>query len=616
MSSRIREIRTFVPFVIEIWASDPKASSSESKDLNMTDNKSRKKEGLQWRRMDVHIHTPASADFQQPEVSCLDILQEAERKGLEIMAFTDHNTVAGYARMLDEIEELETLERLERLRPQEEERLREYRRLMEKVLVLPGFELTATLGFHILGIFSDETTVRELEHILLYLNVPADKLDEGSTEVGATSDVLTAYRVIDEAGGIVIGAHANSTHGVAMRGYGFGGQTKIAYTQDEHLHALEVTDLESKGRRTTSAFFSGSKPEYPRPMRCIQGSDAHRLTRDPKDKKSLGVGDRVTEVLLPELSFEALREVFLSDDFTLTRPYRPEHAPFDYVRAAREQGASIVQSFHERMTRRGGRLYAIIADVVAFANTNGGTIYVGTSANPKTPPTGIDNTHDAIVALRTEIERQITPPLEVTIDIQQTEGKKVVRLAVPRGDDPPYAIEGSKIYVRQETETNLAVRDEIVQLVRRAPRQASGQALQPAPPAEEEAPIEEEAAVEERPSVVEPPKTGVEIAETVERKGTFYHTMKDLRNGNEVRNVSRSSARRLWQYAITQKEQHPVQVDQVDWHGDIGLWKKKERVGKVRYDFVQRDSEGQLHVYYGVTEEGIHGPWREFLEGE
>jgi hypothetical protein len=510
---------------------------------------------------------------------------------------------------LEEIEELEMLERLERLRPQEKERLREYRRLREKILVLPGFEFTATLGFHILGIFSEETTVRELEHILLDLNVPAEKLDEGSTEVGATSDVLTAYRVIDETGGIVIAAHANSTHGVAMRHYGFGGQTKIAYTQDEHLHALEVTDLESKGRRTTSAFFSGSKPEYPRPMRCIQGSDTHRLTRDPNDKKSLGIGDRVTEVLLPEVSFEALRAVFLDDDFTLTRPYRPERAPFDYVRAAREQGASIVQSFHERMTRRGGRLYAIIADVVAFANTNGGTIYVGVSSNPKTSPTGIDNPKEAIATLRAEIERKITPPLEVTIDAQQTEGKKVVRLAVTRGDDPPYAIEGSKIYVRQETETNLAVRDEIVQLVRRA--------LQPTPPAAEEAPVvEKEAAVEERPHVVEPPKTGVEIVETVERKGTLYHTMKDLRNGNEVRNVSRSSARRLWQYAITQKEQHPVQIDQVDWRGEIGLWKKKRRAGKVRYDFVQRDAEGQLHVYYGVTEDGIHGPWREFLEGE
>jgi hypothetical protein len=557
--------------------------------------------------MDLHIHTSASADFQQPGVSYLDILQEAERMGLEIIAFTDHNTVAGYAGMLAEMEQLEMLERLERLRPEEVGRLREYRRLLEKILVLPGFEFTATLGFHILGIYSEETTIRELEHILLDLNVPADKLDEGSTEVGATADVLTAYRVIDEADGIVIAAHANSTHGVAMRGFGFGGQTKIAYTQDEHLHALEVTDLESKGRRTTPAFFSGSKPEYPRPMRCIQGSDNHRLTRDPKDKKSMGVGDRVTEVLLPEVSFEALRQVFLSDDFTLTRPYRPERAPFDYVRAAREQGPSIVQAFHERMTHRGGRLYAIIADVVAFANTNGGTIYVGVGSNPKTPPTGIDNSKEAIAILKAEIERKITPPLEVTIDVQQTEGKGVVRLAVPRGDDPPYAIEGSKIYVRQETETNLAVRDEIVQLVTRA--------LPPVLPLEEEVP-EEETVVEERPPVVEPPKTGVEIVETVERKGTLYHTMKDLRNGNEVRNVSRSSARRLWQYAVTQKEQHPIQVDKVNWRGDIGLWRKKQRAGKVRYDFVQRDAEGQLHVYYGVTEEGLHGPWREFLEGE
>jgi hypothetical protein len=563
--------------------------------------------------MDLHIHTPASADFEQPDASYLDVLQEAERKGLEIMAFTDHNTVAGYAGMLAEIEGLETLKRLERLRDQEKKRLQEYRRLREKILVLPGFEFTATLGFHILGIFSEETTIRELEYLLLDLNIPADKLDEGSTEVGATSDVLTVYRAIDEAGGIVIAAHANSTHGVAMRRYGFGGQTKIAYTQDEHLHALEVTDLERKGRRSTMAFFSGSKPEYPRPMRCIQGSDTHRLTRDPKDKKSLGVGDRATEVWLPEVSFEALRQVFRGDDFTLTRPYRPRK-PFDHIRAAREQGSSIVQSFHERMTRRGGRLYAIIADVVAFANTNGGTIYVGVSSKPKTQPQGIDNPRKDIATLRAEIERRITPPLEVTIDVQQTEGKRVVRLAVPRGDDSPYAIDGSKIYVRQETDTNLAVRDEIVQLVKRT--------LQPAPSPEEEVPAEEaaalteEAAVEERPPILGPPKTGVEIVETVERKGTLYHTMKDLRNGNEVRNVSRSSARRLWQYAITQKEEHPVQQGQVDWRGDIGLWKKKRRAGKVRYDFVQRDGEGQLHVYYGVTEDGLHGEWREFLEGE
>ena len=31
---------------------------------------------------------------------------------------------------------------------------------------------------------------------------------------------------------------------------------------------------------------------------------------------------------------------------------------------------------------------------------------------------------------------------------------------------------------------------------------------------------------------------------------------------------------------------------------------------------IQLDTAGQLHVYHGATEDGIHGPWREFLEGE
>ncbi|HET7089321.1 MAG TPA: transcriptional regulator, partial [Anaerolineae bacterium] len=323
----------------------------------------------QWRRVDLHLHTPASSDYQVTGVSNLDILRAAAARSLDIIAFTDHNSIAGYARMLAEIEELELLERLKRLHADERQRLDEYRRLRQKVLALPGFEFTATLGFHILGIFPETKSVREIEHILLDLNVPAEKLDQGSSEVGATVDVLTAYRIIDEAGGLAIAAHVNSSHGVAMRGLGFGGQTKIAYTQDSHLMALEVTDLEQKSKRTTAAFFNGTKPEYPRRMHCIQGSDAHRLTSDPKNPKNLGVGERVTELLLDDVSFDALHELFRSTDFARSRPYRRSQAPVDFIRAAREAGPSIVQSFHDSYSRRGGRLKAIIADVCAFANT-------------------------------------------------------------------------------------------------------------------------------------------------------------------------------------------------------------------------------------------------------
>lgn len=579
-----------------------------------------KKKNMQWRRVDLHIHTPASACYQQPETTFLDILLKAEARGLDVLAFTDHNTVAGYAAMRREIEQLLFLERLERLRPAEKERLEEYRRLSEKLLVLPGFEFTATLGFHILGIFSERTSVRELEHILLDLRIPADKLDLGSSEVGATVDVLQAYRVISQAGGIAIAAHANSTHGVAMQDFDFGGQTKISYTQDPHLAALEVTDLDSRRRRSTASFFNGSKPEYPRRMHCIQGSDAHRLMRDPDDPANLGVGDRATEMLLPEVSFEAIKAVFESNDFARTRPYRPTTAPFDHVRAAREQGASIVQSFHESMTRKGGRMLAVLSDIVAFANTNGGTIYVGVSANPKAPPVGVERPEEAVAELKAEIGRRITPPIEVAVDVLQSDGKPVVRIVVPRGDNIPYAVEGSRIYVRQESETNLALRDEIVQLVRRAieSERPAAAATEPAAEPQEAAdrPAAPEVASVEAGDGIEAPRTGVEVVHTEERKGVLYHTMRDLRNGSQVQNVTRTSARRLWQYAVSRCEKHKPEEAEITWMGNIGLWRKYQQGRRTRYDLVQRMPEGHIRVYYGVTEEGIHGPWKALVGSE
>ena len=190
-----------------------------------------------WRKVDLHIHTPASSDYHVQDVSYIDILRQAHKKNLDIIAFTDHNTVTGYRTMLSEIEDLELLERLGRMNDNEITLLTEYRQSLSKILVLPGFEFTATFGFHILGIFSPDTPIRSIDHVLLNLNIPATELDNGSSTVGASTDVLTAFKAITDAGGITIAAHANSTHGIAMRGFKFGGQTKVAYTQDENLYA-------------------------------------------------------------------------------------------------------------------------------------------------------------------------------------------------------------------------------------------------------------------------------------------------------------------------------------------------------------------------------------------
>ncbi len=579
-----------------------------------------------WRRMDVHLHTPASSDFQEPSITFLDILKKAEARGMDLIAFTDHNSVAGYARFLQDIDQLRWLEKLKRILPEEKRQLEEYGRLRQKILVLPGFEFTATFGFHILGIFPETTPVRVIEHVLLSLHVPADKLELGATECGATTDVLTAYRLIAEAGGLAIAAHVNSSHGVAMRGLDFGGQTKIAYTQDAHLHALEVTDLDSKSKRSTASFFNGTKPEYPRHMHCIQGSDSHRLNRDPRNSKNLGAFDRVTEVLLPETSFAALKQVFLSNDFTLTRPYRGKASePYDVVKAAREVGANIVQSFHEGHSQRGGKLRAIVMDICAFANTNGGTIYVGVPADSHKATIGVAAPRSAMDTIRKAVQKQITPPIEVTFAVHDANKVKVLQINVPRGDDLPYAIDENKIYVRTESETVQAVRDEIVNIIRRqtlhevAQKPKKGRAARTPSPSEPVVAVEpngrsEMAAPPSAEVQIAPPKVGVEIVDSVTRGGIVYHSVRDLRNGSVIRNVTRKSARKLWHYAITQHEQHPTEKADIQWLGDIGLLGTSKRAGVQRYDFVQRLPDGKLRAYYGVTEDGIHGEWQKVVD--
>ena len=626
---------------------------------------------MAWLRMDLHLHTPASVDYQEPNASALDILRRAEERGLGIIAFTDHNSVRGYAEMWREIEDLELLEYLKRLEPAEEERLREYRRLLSKILLLPGFEFTATFGFHVLAIFPERTSVRLMEHLLLLLGVPEDRF--GSGEVGATSDVLRAYETLAEHGALVIGAHVNSTHGVAMQGLRFGGQTKIAYTQDEHLHALEVTDLAlGPHRRSTARFFNGTKPEYPRRMHCIQGSDAHRLDRDPQRDTNLGVGDRATEVLLPEASFEALKAIFLSDDFTRTRPYQPQTEPEDIVKTARAEGNTLVQAFHESLSTKRTGLSHVLRDLVALANTNGGTVYVGVSPFEKRPIAGLADAAAATAELTTEVTAQVMPPLTVSIEVLQSDGKDVLVVQVPRGAEKPYALAPGGIFVRHGGESTPASRDEIVAMVREGGRPSSGRGDGATVATTREAgnganggqdprngtTTEFNAAevvaastsgaasgrrgrrggrsrVDEQTEVVQPPTpaaqptqpglevyledagpdpiaptSGIEVLYALEQDGQTYYSLRDLRNQKLVHNVTRNTDRRLWRSAIVQREEQEVDESEVRWHGDYGLWRSyRPRGGDRRYHLVYR-GDGDLRVFYAVSEEGMDERWR------
>jgi hypothetical protein len=93
--------------------------------------------------------------------------------------------------------------------------------------------------------------------------------------------------------------------------------------------------------------------------------------------------------------------------------------------------------------------------------------------------------------------------------------------------------------------------------------------------------------------------------------------MRDLRNGNVVKNVTKSSARRLWHYAIEQRQGLPEDLNQLTapWQGDLAVLRKRGVGKSARYDLVQRQN-GAIRIYFGVTDDGVHGPWRDLVGGE
>ena len=115
---------------------------------------------------------------------------------------------------------------------------------------------------------------------------------------------------------------------------------------------------------------------------------------------------------------------------------------------------------------------------------------------------------------------------------------------------------------------------------------------------------------------VEPPRMGVEVVSKVEQGGTVRYVLRDLRSRHVARGVLREEAHGLWLYAIEQHERGLPAEDEVRWAGNIGLWRVAWRMGRGRYDLVQRDAAGHLHVYYGVTDDGMTGPWAQFILGE
>ena len=110
-------------------------------------------------------------------------------------------------------------------------------------------------------------------------------------------------------------------------------------------------------------------------------------------------------------------------------------------------------------------------EVVAFANTCDGTIYIG--INDSGEVIGVDNADDIMERASASIRNAIRPDLTmyVTLNIEEMENKKVIVIKIQRGASRPYYIaekglKPSGVYIRQGNSSVPASEEYIRQMIK------------------------------------------------------------------------------------------------------------------------------------------------------
>jgi ATP-dependent DNA helicase RecG len=105
---------------------------------------------------------------------------------------------------------------------------------------------------------------------------------------------------------------------------------------------------------------------------------------------------------------------------------------------------------------------SLTKEIVAFANTYGGSILIGVEDNGAI--SGIDNVGSLEEFVVNICRNNIVPPLSITSIFEEVEGKKILHLHVPKGKDKPYQTNKNQFLVRVGSTNRIASPQELMRL--------------------------------------------------------------------------------------------------------------------------------------------------------
>lgn len=236
--------------------------------------------GSVWQKIDLHIHTPASYDWDKScKVTIEDIINKAEAEGLSLIAITDHHTV----KSVDEAVK---------------------KAANKNITVLPGVELRTdkgNKGIHIIAVFDPSVSAKKIyDKLLCPLKLSEDDIKtKGDTQIYC--DFEEACNLIHQLGGLVIlhaGRKSNSIEELDS-------DLRAALKKDlSSLVDIFEVNSEKQAEEYKRIVFPNIKQEFP----CIITSDAYPRTRYKKGHSIESIGKKFTWIK-SENTFQGLKEI-------------------------------------------------------------------------------------------------------------------------------------------------------------------------------------------------------------------------------------------------------------------------------------------------------------------
>lgn len=267
---------------------------------------------VNWRKVDLHLHSDASFDCT---LSAEALVDEIIKCGINLFSVTDHNCIDNISKIREIVEKK--------------------KEQGTEIEFLPGIEIRTDKGghaIHILSIFPENIT----EAILRDKFLPALSLtrtdiitkgkegqprsinDDDAYQIGLKKKYANFEMVVNatkELGGLIIGAHPKSNNGV---------EEELDYTNTQNelicdlVKSINIMEVRRNKATQDRDFYLNKNKNFIKEMASIKNSDAHFIVANPDDKDDPRVvGKHYSWIKMDTINFDGLIQILFEPELRI-----------------------------------------------------------------------------------------------------------------------------------------------------------------------------------------------------------------------------------------------------------------------------------------------------------